>query len=365
MQSGTPYTPHTLFYWLICIIGMALVTCSSSTDAMEEVNLEGQWQPAGLADTAITVLQPDGEGLLVGTEQGLFKWKAGEVINLGLNDREIRGVVRLKGNGLLAGATGNRTDFGDTTLFRSQNNGVSWEPFLNNFGGESKATWIQNGPVEARPFSDTLFVQGISRNIVVRSGDAGQSWELVLGQWNNSGGSGELLYMDRWHPGRIWAGGVTSLSQPSLLKSNDYGDKWEELASSLRGPETVAYDVMTHREDPDQVLVGFSAFFASANNVRKSTDGGQSWRVVLEETGVLAFAHSLQNSHVIYASGRDSSTRLFFAATADFGETWQKKIFAEGPSVVTTNDLAVLTVDGKEVLFLGTDQGLFSFRFEE
>ena len=40
---------------------------------------------------------------------------------------------------------------------------------------------------------------------------------------------------------------------------------------------------------------------------------------------------------------------------------WEKQIFKEGPDLVTTNDMAVMTIDGKEVIFFGTDKGLFTF----
>jgi photosystem II stability/assembly factor-like uncharacterized protein len=128
--------------------------------------------------------------------------------------------------------------------------------------------------------------------------------------------------------------------------------------------EAIAYDVMTHPDDPDKVLAGLGGVIAASNKVMKSTDGGESWRLVLEKTGVHSFALSLANPGRIYASGRDASTQLFFASTTDFGETWEKEIFEEGPSVVTTNDLAVMEIGGREVLFFATDHGLYSFRFE-
>ena len=109
------------------------------------------------------------------------------------------------------------------------------------------------------------------------------------------------------------------------------------------------------------MLAGLGGAFASSNKVMKSTDGGESWRLVLEKTGVHSFARSLVNPDRIYAGGRDASTKLLFVSTMDFGETWQKEIFEEGPSVVTTNDLAVMDFGSREVLFFATDHGLYSY----
>lgn len=366
MKYNPPRILTLVFYFFAGPVLVALLSsCGSSTDAVPELVLEGHWQLEGLADTTVRVLEPDPEGLLVGTEQGLFRWSEGERLNLGLNGREVRGVVRLRGGELLAAAVPDPADWsaGDTTLFLLSDEGKTWEPFLNNFGGEEGGTFI-HGLKSLNQFSDTLFAKGPSERITARSTDGGETWKSVLGRWDSWGGSGTFVKADSYHPGYIWVGGETALFQPSLWKSTDEGKNWKWLGESLREVEgtiveAVAYDVVPHPEDPDRVLVGMSG------GTRKTTDGGKSWRVVLDSTGVHAFARSRDNPEVIYASGRDPSTKLFFATTVDFGETWQKVIFEEGPSMVTTNDLAVLKTNGWEVLFLGTDKGLFSFTFEQ
>ena len=355
---------NTLFLWVI--VGILLVSCgSTATDAIGELNLQEYWQRQGFEQTEVTVLKNDGKGLLIGTENGLFRLEEQSFFALGLNDYEIRGISRFDDNSLLAGVKASDFSSGDTTLFRSQNDGKSWQPFMNNFGGNEKFTWIDKGPSEIGFSSDTVFIRG--NGSVVRSVNGGRHWEIVLGKWNNYGGLAALLYLDPYNRGKIWAGGVSALSQAYLYKSSNYGDgKWINVTDGLsENVEAIAYDAITYPEKSDFVLVGLGGATTLSNNVKKSTDGGTSWRVVLDSTGVHAFARSQRDPEVIYASGRDSSTNLFFVATRDFGETWEKTIFEEGPSVVTTNDLAVMEIDGKEVLFLGTDQGLFSYVFEE
>lgn len=355
----------SLGHSLVCVtITYFLTTCSSPTDPTKELNLQGNWQTDVLEGIKINVLEPDGEGILVGTEKGLYRWTTDGLVSLGLHNQEIRGIVRLKEKYLLASVKASHFSSGDTTLFRSRNDGNSWEPFLNNFGGNDGIyTWIDSGPVTSHALSDTIYIRG--NMSIARSVDGGQSWEVVHGKWDAWGGFGALIKADPQHEGLIWAGGISALSQAYLWKSSDYGDNWVNLTDDLSdNVEAVARDAITHPEDPDKVLVGLGGAFAAANNVKKSTDGGESWRLVLEETGIHTFAKSIQKSDLIYASGRDASTKLFFAYTSDFGETWEKEIFEEGPSVVTTYDQAVMMIDGQEILFLGTDQGLFSFRFE-
>lgn len=282
-------------------------------------------------------------------------------MKLGIKDYEIRGVVRLKDKSLLAGIK--RIDSKTAFFWRSPDEGKFWEPFQNNYGGEEGLNYIFR--LESTGLhADTLFTRGCG---TARSTDGGKIWESLSGSWNCGMGLETLLYIDPFHSGRLWIGRVSGISQAYLWRVSDYGNgEWINITDRLSdNVEAVAYDVITHPEDPDLILTGLGGAIAAANNVKKSIDGGQSWKMVLEETGVHAFARSLQNPNVIYASGRDASTKLFFAATADFGETWQKQIFEEGTSIVTTNDLAVLTVNSEEVLFLGTNKGLYSYTFEE
>lgn len=347
-----------LFVFVFVFFSSVYNGCSSPPPSSAELNLEGNWQLHHLEGTKVTLLAPDEEGLFAGTEAGLFQLNGTEIVPLGLGEHKIVGVVRLKNGGILASVKTSSFSSGDTSLFRSLNKGESWEPFMNNFGGEDgKYTGINKGPVAITPRSDTLLIRG---NIsVVLSIDGGNSWTVSSGQWDSWGGYGALIQVDSLHSGFIWAGGINPFSEPYLIRSRNYGKSWERLESIKELDRVIvegtAFAVITHPDNPDWLIAGLD--WAA----RKSTDGGQSWRMVLEETGVHAFARSLQNPGLIYASGRHASTKLFFAYTSDFGETWQKEIFEEGPDVVTTNSLAVQVIDGQEVLFLGTNKGVYSF----
>jgi len=331
-----------------------------TTDSGEAISLDGSWNFAGLEGVKINVLEPDEDGILVGTGVGLFKWKEDEFVSVGLVDYELRGMTRLKNNNILATVMASGFSSGDTTIFKSKNNGDSWGPYLNNFGGdEGKYTWIDSGPKSTNPPSDTIFIRGSVSTI--RSLDGGQSWE-ALDRWNAWGGSGVLLYIDPYQSKRIWAGGVSALSQAYLWKSVDNGESWENVSDGLsHNVEGVAYDVVTHSGDADKVLTGLGG---GSNRVMKSTDGGENWEMVLENTAVHTFARSPQNPNLIYASGRDVTGKLFFAYTSNFGDTWEKQIFEEGSERVATNDMDVMMIDGKEVIFFGTDKGLYTYEVE-
>jgi len=352
----------TLFYYLFIISGLITAGCGNSVDSVEELNVAENWQLQAFEGENVTFLEADGDGLLIGTGEGLFQLKDGQFFNLGLNKYEMRGAVRLKGNDLLAAVRTPDFSSGDVTIFKRRDGRNSWEPFLNDYGGEGNFTFIFSLK-SVNPMSDTLFAKG-SGGTTAMSINGGKNWTLVTGQWDSFGGVGTFTKSDPHRPGHIWAGGVGPFSMPYLIISKNFGKKDTWLGTNIdviNGviTESIVYDVETNINGKNKILAGLSG------SIRLTTDGGESWQISLGETGVLGFARSITKPEVIYAGGRDTSRKLFFAATNDFGENWEKEIFVEGPIGVTTNDLEVLMIDGKEILFLATDQGLYSFTFSD
>lgn len=198
---------HLGLLWLFLI----LFTGSCVTDSLSE--LEPGWNLVGLEGVQVNVIQPDGDGLLVGTEEGLFRWTSNRLRGLGLDDLDVRGVVRLKDNTLIAGGRG------DPGIVWSHDEGATWQSLLNNFERENREernSWALAGPMTITPLSDTLVVRTSGRNIVW-STNGGQTWELAAGQWGGFNGHHPLLKFDPYHPGRVWDGGISAISQVNLF----------------------------------------------------------------------------------------------------------------------------------------------------
>ncbi|MDZ7704111.1 MAG: hypothetical protein U5L04_06465 [Trueperaceae bacterium] len=51
--------------------------------------------------------------------------------------------------------------------------------------------------------------------------------------------------------------------------------------------------------------------------------------------------------------------------SSDFGESWQTVEYEDGPTGIRVNDMVSLEVNGREVLYFGTNQGVYSYWFED
>jgi hypothetical protein len=326
----------------------------------------GSWKLLGLQHTEINVIKEGGEGLLIGADKGVFQWniQQGEFTDLGLGSEQIIGIAEFRDGELLVGTKALGFSSGETTLFRLVEGEKSWEPYMNNFGGETgEYTFINKGPLNRKSNSDTVWVR--VGNAVAKSIDKGSKWELILGDWGSWGGSAPLFYLDPFLKDNIWVGGVSALSEAYLYRTTDNGDSWTDVTSGLSdGIEAVTYDAITFPKKDNTVLAGLSGTVREAFKIKKSKDMGENWNTVYDEAGIHCFTHSAIIPEIVYASGINTQGQLFFIASNDFGDTWQTIEYPESPTRIHVNDMVSVMEDGQEVIYLGTNKGLYSFTLE-
>jgi len=317
----------------------------------------GSWKLSGRGGVIVNSLSRFQGTIYAATNQGIYKTTIGDQHwnAAGLRQDTIRKVVFLPGNKLLAAIRISDCCGGIPSLFLSTNEGKSWQPYMNDFGGPAgKYTWVQSMTEISRP-SDTLYIQA-SGGVISRSIDGGKHWEIVHGAWNNWGGFGMCIVIDQYSNGTIWAGGSDIFLQTSLIKSSDYGGTWKDKSKGIGGE---VEDVILNPHHSNHVLAGL------LGGVAKSTNGGNSWQFTSANFSAYCFTYSARNPNVIYASGKNTDGTLFFAASRDFGDTWQSITMPDSPTGIQVNDMVSVMQSGHEVLYFGTNQGVYSYRFGE
>ncbi len=366
MSSTTRPNQH-LLGCIFVLIGTLLVSCVTDSSSNQAITFDGSWETSGLSETTINNLSTFEGFMYAATDSGLYKKSLDDKQNtwasLGLEAQEVINTVFLRDDKLLTAIRFDTVNEGKTTLFLSNNNGESWQPWLNNFGGETgEYTHVSSITTASKP-SDTIYVQSAERTIV-RSVNGGQSWKIVTGDWNHFGGAPRTIYSDPYFKGRVWATGATPFESPYLLVSEDNGKNWTYL-KQISTSAQICTDVISNPNNPNTILASLAGGFEQSNQIRKSTDGGQSWTTTFNNATVYTLTHSIRNPETVYASGRNADGTLFFAASGDFGDSWQTVAMPDSPTGIQVNDMVSVSEGGQEVLYLGTNKGLYSYRFEE
>lgn len=342
------------------ILLILAIAISSSCDDDEEATLP-TWIELGLGEQRINEIKINSQNIYAATPNGMYR----KIINpqdtvwtpAGLSGNEVTDFIILAQETLLASvALG--PDNPTNTLYRSEDGGGSWQPLNSNFGGEENSITCQ--ALASSP-QQLNVLYGRGQYNVAKSTDGGQTWVSTLANWDNIGYQADLMYVDPNDPEIVWAGGETSIFSPYLFKSTDAGLNWMPMQIPANGDNAV-YSLVTHPTDNQRVLVGMEG------QIIRSEDGGSSWEVIYTPDNYSYF-HDMQVSPAsdsrVYATGTDGGTDLgeiLLYVSNDFGQQWETISFEgkEDREYAALN-LEVVLLDGQEVIFIGTNQGVFRY----
>ncbi len=341
---------HSPFFVLL-ILFVGLSACKNETPTANEKTPFSQ-PPTN----ELTVFE---NGLYAVTDEGLYRRPVGDTsaewISLGMAEKEVKDVVFLTGDRLLVATRISDFGSGIPSLYLSEDGGEHWQTYMNNYGGEEgKYTWVGDMTTPSQP-SDTVYSR-VSGSTVVRSINGGKTWNLINGQWDYWGGFASFLEISPYHKNNIWTGGSNAIFQGYLIKSTNKGKSWEQVTPPV---SATINDILLNPTESDSVLA------ATGYGIFRTADGGQNWQVAYKDIDIRTMAHSARNPETIYASGKNDSGTLFFAKSTDFGETWQQVQIPDAPSGIVVNDMISVMAGGQEVLYFGTNKGVFSYRPEE
>jgi len=337
----------------------AVIMVSCGTDALQ---VSGEWHFEGLEGVAINKIIPSSasDRLILATDDGVFIYEEDQFTPVGLQGEEVNDLVEMGEDEILAGIRTTTMDGGEDSLFKTTDGGATWQVHMGNYGGEERKHTSINALAQHPDDPRRLYARGWLN--VPRSLDGGQTWESLYRDWEWFGMNASLLRIDPNNPDIIWAGGANTLSRPNLLRTTDGGETWENLLFELQifeaGYESTAYSIAIRPGRSSHLLLGLGV------GVFRSTDLGKSWESVFDQAAVLAMANSPRFSRAVYAAGFNQQQTLFLLVTPDFGSTWKTIEKENSPSNIHVNDLTLVEQDGQDVLYFGTNRGVFSYRID-
>jgi len=345
---------HLIIY--LFVFGV-IVSCSKNTSGPDfEEGLFSKEKPTGVQINKLTDFE---NTLHIGSNNGILRLKGDNLKLLGLSSdtSKVVDIIGWSASEIMTAIQYDEYHSNNIVIFKTNNGGESWQNV--NFIGENISNYITHLEL-SKTNPDIIF--GLGGLPVAKSNDRGKTWKTVYRNWQTNA-FGKFIEINPNNDQIIWAGGANNIFRPQVVKTTDGGITWESL--SVPGPEATASDICFHPSVINSILVGFYSDVTTGNVIRKSNDGGKNWNTVLDGIGIRTFTHSARNPEIVYGSGLNDKGTLFFTASNDFGDTWQRVEWADSPAGIQVNDMVSVMENGHEVLYLGTNMGLYSYTFEE
>jgi photosystem II stability/assembly factor-like uncharacterized protein len=189
---------------------------------------------------------------------------------------------------------------GDNGIFRSGDGGGDWAKlssfqFDTNFYGHRT---VGADFLAAAPHNSQILYAG-SICFLYRSADAGMNWQNLYAGQQYCGESG-VLALDPSDPNTIFLGQLSfAEGDSSLRKTSDGGATWRQVwFSSESYIVALAVDPATS----NRVYAGVSSFSNSSRGLLRSTDGGENWSEVDLGPTVNVVAFDPTHPSILYAA---------------------------------------------------------------
>ncbi len=280
---------------------------------------------------------------------------------VGLQNHFVSSIVELPDGKILAGIR-NTADVEAPPLFRSDQQRNDFDPYPQDYAEDYDDYTIVYMMTQDPHRPDTIYARGSYH--VARSEDAGESWELIFGDWDSMGYQADIMEVHPYETETIWVGGETAAFMPYVGYSDDLGESWQEEGSDFDvDGDNAAYSLAFHPDDPDQLLLGMEGL------IKYSDDHGYNWETVFEND-LYHYIHDMatvdgEPSETVYASGTENGAQgggLFFLKTTDFGESWEKTSADNDIDGLSINELHVRDEGGSATIYFATSQGVWKYR---
>jgi photosystem II stability/assembly factor-like uncharacterized protein len=312
--------------------------------------ISADWELVGLANRSIYTLHQYNELLYVGTDDGVYKTNLDDALSiwefLGLSGNNIQALIVTGPDTILAGLTS-----GPAAIYRTMDNGQSWAPYENGWGGGSFEPVLAFEPVSIIR-STGILATGMA--VIGKSPNSGQSWQVLWGDWEGFAPGLVFIRVDPNTSSIIWAGGEATALNPVLLKSIDYGMSWE-YKDIYGGGDNRCHDIAIYPGNSNKAWVSMEG------RIRKTADGGESWSdVMVNNYYIYGIEIDSLRPNYLYASGYRYDHPLTLFRSEDSGSSWSA-IYENSYPVNGAYDILMLSLAYLNVIYFATDYGVYRY----
>ena len=305
----------------LALLCAPLVACSDSTGPAEctAVVEDRCWTALALDGQWIEALASTEWGLFAGTrEQGVFRWRSGTSWEaLGLDHAIVSSILYVPASParLLVGVRPYSDEQTEAAVFSSVDRGQTWVAWDDGLAArKGNRGWAYS--LALHPSDPNLLFMG-QESAIMRSRNAGQTWQYVHGSDEASAVGIYSIVVSPHLDGQLWAGGLGPLIYGILMRSNDDGETWQQLTTAPS-----VFKLVPDPRNPDGVWA------VTAGVVRYSSDAGSTWELALGDINAGRVTDLTLLDESLYAvtwKGTDPGTGdLGLYQSSDWGATWEE-----------------------------------------
>lgn len=316
------------------------------------------WARYGLDGDSVTCLAVTDWGAYAGTRRhGLFRLESAAASwrSVGFLRQTVTSILfdPTSPPQLLVSVAPHGSDTVSAVVYASVDGGASWLPRDGGIAA-SQGYQAMAQSLARDPTNPSRLFMGLSYP-VLRSLDAGSTWQYVFGGPEIFGAGIYTIGIPVSRTSRVWAAGESGVQRAVVLRSDDGGDTWTVL-SPPQWVGNIVTRILADSLNPDVAWVGMGG------GVQWSSDAGATWKPVLTigrpsvvwglvETGGAIWAASTEESFL--PSGQPVN-HLGLYRSIDGGASWDTIATPANADGATD-----LTVDQSGRLIIGTLLGVW------
>jgi len=282
MRVASLFSPSAFVTALTLATIPVTIACSDGVSPPDSSNHQIQldntyWTELGLDGHWLSAISETPWGLFAGTlGGGVFRLEPsdGKWVPLGLDHAQIGAIAFVPGSPdrLLVGVKPYADEQTDAAVFASEDGGATWAPSDDGLAVRNDRRFWSYSLAVAPTEPAKVFWGGNAS--ILRSEDGGRHWSFVYGAEDWWGPGIGAMTVAPGGNGRVWAGGMTAIFLPTVIRMDAWGDTVQQLFISPNNENSV-YSLALDPRNPDRLLAGMMG------GVLYSDDDAETWNLSL------------------------------------------------------------------------------------
>lgn len=330
-----------------------LSACGGGSGDRADMPPEVVFRADGLSGRIVGRLRSTPQGLIAGTDDGVFNRTESGWQPIGLSAAVVNDIVWMAQDHLLASVEFVVDQTLNHGLVETRDGGVRWHVVENDFGGGVGNNEAVHALVHD-VFAGRLLATG--SDVLAESRDHGRHWTLLAGAWQAFANRKDALAVDPAR-GDMWYGGQDAIEGLVLVRRRQADGRLDRYPGLLPSP-SVSKGIRHVMGQPQRLLV------SGEGGIVQTRDDGISWQTLLADDAHRFYfdvLHDVQRPRrfitAAWEKNFDQPQPLVLRVSDDDGLSWHRIEHPEPGLFGGVWSMALRIEGGRSIIYLGLYRG--------